>query len=169
MKNWKAFVFFLLCGPILTACGDSKDAATIYVLVPPRNAPRFTRDLAVIAKHHGLKPDLGRSVGRSHVYWVVEADGHWLHLWSTNVPLSGYENPSLCGHYAEGHPDPGQYYVTVDHGLVKLGLNHVLAKMAPGTPHALMVEISKDLTASGYVVRKTPALCSPLSKTQAPS
>ena len=122
MKNWKAFVFLLLSGVALAACGNSKDAATIYVLTPPRKAFRFTQDLAVIAKRHGLDPNLGQSTDdKGFTYRVIEANGRWLHLWGTNMPLSGNESPGVCGHYTGSHPDPGQYIVTVDHGLVRSG------------------------------------------------
>lgn len=169
MKSWKPLVFLFLCTPALVSCGNSKDAVTIYVLTPPQKAALFTQDLAVIAKRHGLDPNLGQSTGDKNLkYRVIEADGRWLWLWGTNVPLDKYASPILCGHYAQGHPDPGQYIVTIDHGLVRIGLNHVLAVIASGRPRALMSEVSKDLKASGYTVRSSPAVCSPLSKIGAP-
>ena len=165
MKNRNAFVSLLLCTFLLAACGNSKDAATIYVLAPPQKAVRFTEDLAAISKRHGLNPNLGSSTDdKGFTFRVIEANGRWMRLWSTNMPLSGQENPALCGHYAEGHPDPGQYIVTVDHGLVRIGLNYVLAMIAKGRPYALISEISRELKASGYTVRSRPAECSSLSK-----
>lgn len=168
MKNWRALALLLLCIPALAACGNSKDVATIYVLTPPQEASRLTEELAVITRRHGLNPNLGHATDdKGHTLHVIEASGHWLYLWGQNMPLSGSEDPILCGHYSEGHPDPGQYIVTVDHGLVRIGLNHVLAVVAPGKPRALMSEISKELSADGYTVRSRPVLCSPLSKIQA--
>jgi hypothetical protein len=168
MKNWKAFAFLLLSSLALTACGNSKDAATIYVLAPPQKASRFTQDLAVIAKRHELDPNLGQSTDdKGFTYRVIEANGSWLHLWGTNIPLSGNESPGVCGHYAGSHPDPGQYIVTVDHGLVRIGFNHILALIASGRPHELSSEIGKELSADGYTVRTSPVLCSPLSKIRA--
>jgi hypothetical protein len=128
-------------------------------------ATRLTQDLAVIAKRHGLNPSLSHATDdKGRTLHVVEASSLPLHLWGQNLPLSGAENPALCGHFTEGHPDPGQYIVTVDHGLVLIGLNHALAVIAPGRPRALMSEIGNELSADGYVVRLAPAECSPLSR-----
>jgi hypothetical protein len=168
MKARILFLFVASLGLPLMSCGNSKDAATIYVLTPSQKASHFTQDLAAIARRHGLSADFGRSPGKSgHVYWVVQASGRWLWLWGTNVPLDPFLDPTRCGHYTEGHSDPGQYIVMVDHGLGRLGLNHVLAMIAPGGPHTLMSEISVELKASGYDVRQSPVECSPLSKEQA--
>jgi hypothetical protein len=170
MKKCAALAFVLICAPVLASCGNSKDAATIYVITPAQKASRFTRDLATIADRHGLSSDLGKSTGSgTQVYHVIQSDGRWLWLWGTNVPIDPYADPTLCGHYAEGHPDPGQYVVTIDHGLGRIGLNRMLTMIAPGEPGALMLEISKELKAEGYDVRQKPMVCSPLSKEQAPS
>lgn len=83
------------------------------------------------------------------------------------MPLDPYVNLTRCGHYTEGHPDPGQYIVMIDHDLGRFGLNHALAMIAPGGPHTLMSEISGELKAAGYDVRQSPVECSPLSKGQA--
>ena len=168
MQVLRPIAVVLLCGPALAACGNSKDAETIYVLTPPQKASRFTQDLAAIVSRHGLSPNLGRSTDdRGHTYWVIEADGRWTHVWGTNMPLSGHEDPAICGRYPEGHADPGQYIVTIDHGLVYAGLNHLLARISPGGPRAVASEISNEIRTAGYTVRKIPLLCSPLSKTEA--
>lgn len=168
MKNWKVLALLLLCSPALSACGNSNDATTIYVLTPPQKATRFTEDLAVLAKRHGLSPDLGRAKDdKGHTLYVIEADGSWLHMWGQNVPLDRYANPATCGHYSEGHPDPGQYVITIDHNLGRIGLNQILAMLAPDGPRTLGLEIGKELKAFGYTVRSSPVECSPLSKIQA--
>jgi len=74
------------------------------------------------------------------------------------MPLSGQEDPALCGRYSEGHPDPGQYIVTID---------HVLPLMETQRPRELISEISKELKMAGYDVRQSPIVCSPLSKGEA--
>jgi hypothetical protein len=165
MENWKAIAFLLLCGPVLASCGNSKDAATIYVLAPPQRASQFTQDLAIIAKRHGLNPNLGQATDdRGHILRVIEAQGRGVRLWAQNMPLSGQENPTLCGSYTEGHPDPGQYIVTIDHVLPVIAIKQVLPTIAEDEPRELILEISNELRASSYDVRSSPVVCSSLSK-----
>ena len=137
------------------------------MLAPLNKAATFTNDLATIAKQHGLSPNLGHSTDdKGHIYYVLEANGNWMRIWSTNMPLSGNENPVVCGHYTQSHPDPGQYVITIDHGLGWLGLNHVLGMISSSKPKELMSEVSGELRASGYSVKSDPAMCSSLSKLQ---
>jgi hypothetical protein len=166
MSKWK-LAAPLLCGLALTACGNSEDAATVYVLIPlSKAAPAetagtsgFTQDLAAISKRHGLAPNPGKSVDdKGHAFYVLEAKGNSVRLWSTNMPLSGQENPALCGRHSEPHADPGQYTITIDHSLPLIGKTQ---------PRKLISEISKELKTAGYEVRPSPVECSPLSKSDA--
>jgi len=169
LNRWKFLVPLLPIAFALAACGNSKDAAIIYVLTPPQKASLFTQDLAAIAKRHRLAPDLGNSVPDDHgrKYFVVEASGRWLRLWSQNEPLSPDENSELCGRATEPRPDPGQYVVTIDHRFAWLGLNQVFTAFSTEQPRSLSLEISKELRISGYTVRSSPLLCSPLAKAAA--
>ena len=135
--------------------GYTETTATIYVLAPQEGV-RFSDDLAVIVKRHGLTPNPGhRTDDHGRTFWVVEANGHWMRLWSTNIPLSGLESVALCGRYAEGGPDPGQYIVTITPEIPFIANDKI---------HPLLEEIGKELKAAGYEVRQTPVECSPLAK-----
>ncbi len=139
----------------MTACVSNGDAVFVYVLTPRLKAVQFTDDLGKIANRYGLTPNPGRSTDdRGLTYYVMEATGHWLRLWSTNMPLSGQENPDLCGHYSEGHPDPGQYALSV---------SPLWPFASKGDAQSMIMKISKALKSSGYEVRQTPVECSPLS------
>ena len=163
MRKWLGL--FALSVLLLEGCGNSKDAITVYILCPPNKADRFTKDLGTVVEQHGLKPNLGQSTDdNGHTLYVIEADSILLHLWGQNMPLSGREDPDQCGPNAEARPDPGQYIVTIDHGLVKVGLNHLLALITNDGPRELASEVTRGLQASGYDVRTKPVLCSPLLK-----
>jgi hypothetical protein len=124
----------------------------MYVVTPEKMAGRFPQDLAKIFEKHGFASKTGASVpdtqGRS--FSVVRGLGFWNLLWSTNVPLGGHENPSLCGSYKGVHPDPGQFSIWIEPGDEKA--------------HQLLSAISGDLKVMGYEVRSKPILCSSLSR-----
>ena len=156
MKNLAASVFAFFCIVPLMSCGSSRDAAIIYVITPPQKASRFSDDLAKIARRHHLTPNLGQATDdRGLTNHVLKAEGTWVTLWSENQFLSGHENAAQCGVYSEPHPDPGQYFISIDHRLPLIARN---------VPRELISEIGNELKASGYDVRKSPILCSPLSK-----
>lgn len=158
MKKRLSHAFCLFCLLAVAACGQSEDAATIYVLTPPSKASLLTKDLGAISERQGLIPNLGQSIhSGGQTYWVIDARGRWVKLWGMNVPLSGHEDPSLCGKYSHGHPDPGQYIVMID---------HVVPLVARETPRELIAEVGRELSAMGYRVQARPVLCSPLSKAQ---
>jgi hypothetical protein len=145
----------------LVGCGDDSAAPTIYVLTPPAKADIFTQDLGVIVKRYGLEPNPGHATDdKGHTLWVLEARGKGVRLWSQNEPMSGDEDPAICGKYTEGHPDPGQYVISI---------NKVFAWGAHDPPSLLLSKISKDLTRMGYDVRTHAVDCSPVSKLRASS
>lgn len=161
MPAMKRLALLGLIALVTASCGQSNDVATIHVITPPAKASQFTEDLATIAIRKGLSPNLGHSTDdRGHTSWIIEANGRWVRLWGTNVPLSGQENAAQCGRYDEGHPDPGQYVVTID---------RIVPMIARHTPRALILDISKELEASGYDVRSSPIVCSSLSKADSAS
>ncbi len=105
-----------------------------------------------MAKQHGLTPRLGHATDdKGHTLNVVEAKGRWIRLWAQNVPLSGSENPAVCGSSGEAHADPGQYYVTVA---------PILPLMPNSDARELASQLSHELSALGYEMRSKAALCS---------
>lgn len=158
MNKGKIVVLAILSGIWLSSCGDGNPPSTMYVVTPRERAALFSDDLAAITRTHGLVPNQGRSTDdRGHTYWVTEAKTMWVRLWSTNMPLSGQESSSKCGRFTEGHPDPGQYIVTVSPRVPLL-----FDKYAG----SVMKEISRDLEKAGYILLTTPIECSDLSKEQ---
>lgn len=165
MRIWKFLALVFFCAPALAACGNGKDAATIYVLTPPQKAARFTEYLAAVSRRHGLSPNLGQSTDdKGYTFHVLEAKGRGMRLWATNMPLSGGEDVLKCGKYSEGHPDPGQYAVTINYSFRWLGLNSAFGRMPKDGAKVLMSEVNADLEKDGYDVRQKPIECSPLSK-----
>jgi len=149
--------FVLYAGPVLFVSNDG--AMEIYVLTPERNAHHFTEELAALSKRYGMEPHLAQ-MPEPHgtTYFVMDASGYRLNIWSTNMPLSAQENADECGHYSEPHSDPGQYVLRVSK-MMPFGTKQAIREMTS--------QIGTDLASMGYEVRTTPVTCSPLSKIRA--
>jgi hypothetical protein len=130
---------------------------TLYALVPSsKMASRFNQDLALITKRHGLTPHLGQATDdQGHTLYVLEANGHWMRVWSQNVDLTGHENAATCGIYFEAHPDPGQYTVYLQ-TTFSFGDSREVSDVGS--------QIGHELAEAGYVISSKPVLCSSLSK-----
>jgi hypothetical protein len=156
MKRIVVMVMAALLGCVLAACGYSPHVTEIYVITPPQKASEFIKDLAAVMQRHGFVPNPGQATDdKGHTLYVLEAKSRWLRLWGENLPLSGLESAAECGEYNEGHPDPGQYVVSLDRRFPMI---------AEDEPRRLLPLIGNELRALGYEVRQEPVVCSSLSK-----
>jgi hypothetical protein len=65
-----------------------------------------------IAKDDGLETAVAKMTpDTGYVLSVVEGRGHGLKLWMQNIPLSGREDPKLCGVHHEAYVDPAQFTI----------------------------------------------------------
>jgi hypothetical protein len=124
-----------------------------YVVVPATKSPAlFTRDLASLAKRHGMKPHLGQATDtQGRTLYVLEANGKGMKLWGQNQPLDRLlsdHRRSVCGDHTL---DPGQYSI-------------MFIPMSPLTPRReatqLASRLKEELSAIGYEVRSEPLECS---------
>ena len=142
----------LLSALFLGSCGKSNASMTFYAVFSPTNVSRFTQDLASLATKHGLIPQIGQATDdRGHTLHIVEAKGRSIRLWSQNLPLSGRENPDLCGNHIEAHPDPGQFIVTITTQVPFVNKDSAAE---------LAVELQHELSELGYEIQQSPVACS---------
>ncbi len=149
-----SWIILVLSGFFLTSCEINKNRMDFYVVLSSSNVSRFTQDLASLATKYGLTPKLGQATDdQGHTLHVVEAKDRWMRLWSQNLPLSGHENPDLCGKYTEAHPDAGQYIVTVTSRFPFVSETRI---------RTLTAQLKNELSEIGYDVREGSIICSPL-------
>jgi hypothetical protein len=145
----------------MTGCGSRSSvpgpvAGEVYVVLPAEKAAPFITYLASLVRKYRMNPNPGQATDdKGYSVYVLDATSQSVRLWSENVPLSGHEDPKLCGVYTEAHSDPGQYFIAVSPS----------TQMAdPRDSRELLARIVKDLKIDGYDVRLKPVICSPLSK-----
>jgi hypothetical protein len=150
--------FLYYAGPALFVSNEG--IMNAYVLASPSKAAAFNDDVGAIIGKYGFSQNPGKTVYDSGLaYYVMNGTGHSLWFWSTNLPLSGQEDRSVCGHYSEAHPDPGQF---------ELSISRIWPFGTKALQRELLAKISSDLKAARYEIRTRPVLCSPASKMMAP-
>lgn len=78
----------------------------------PDEATNFLEAVTAIAKEAGLETAEAQDVADTgSIMCVLEGRGHGLKLWVQSTPLSGREDPKLCGVHHEPYPDPAQFTV----------------------------------------------------------
>jgi hypothetical protein len=80
---------------------------------------------------------------------VLEGRGDGLKLWVQSAPLSGHEDPILCGVFNEPHPDPAQFVVFTVPGF--------LGSKAGATE--LGERVLSQLRNARFDVRREPPVC----------
>ena len=155
MLNCRRVLVAVLLSTALQGCQENDPALERYARANSApEAERFIEELASVSKDNALTPSIGRATDdRGHTLRVIEAKGRGVRLWSQNMPLSGQENPATCGKSFEGHPDPGQFVISVQPSF--LGRK--------STASAVLSEIEARLRQEGYEVGDTPTLCSSLA------
>ena len=151
------FASFFVFGA--TACDAEVKKMEFYVVMIEEMGAQFTADVAELAEQAGMRAAVARVTDDTgHTRHIVDARKRWIWLSGGNMPLSGREDPELCGTYDEPHPDPGQFYVAVE-------------SIIPFLDDRRVAEITKELkdglSKLGYEVREEPVLCSSLSKSAA--
>lgn len=133
------------------SCSSGDKIREFYVIVEPQMSARFVSDLSEIARRHGLTASVGQATDdRGNTMRVVEAKGNLLRLWSQNMPLSGEENPTVCGPHQEPHPDPSQFIVS---------LRGSVPFMLTNRAEQLQLNLIADLKSAHYDVRMVPVDC----------
>ena len=134
----------------LTSCSSGDPAFEFYVVIKPEEAASFIERVTAIAKEDGVETWPTKFVaGSGDVLWIVEGQGHGLKLWVQSTPLSGQEDPKLCGVFSKPHSDPGQFTVF---GKPKFfGSKAATIKLG----ERMFSQIQK----SGFDVRREPAVC----------
>lgn len=146
------FLVFLLSVVALASCSaDHSAVLTFYVVVRPSEAAQFVAALTTMAEDDGLETAVSRvtSDDTGNVLNVLEGRGHGLQLWAQNTPLSGSEDPKLCGVHSESYSDPAQFTVFTARRFFG---SRAAAK-------ALGERVLSQLRKLGFDVRLEPAVC----------
>ena len=153
----KLGVFVVLCSLALASCAPGGAALEFYVLIKPDEAERFIGAVTAIAKENGLETAMSQTVfDNGNVLRVMEGRGHGLTLWVQSAPLSGHENPKLCGVHPEPYPDPAQFIVFTEPRFLGLKSSAV----------GLGERVLSQLRASGFDVRRSPPVCGAAAQIQ---
>lgn len=108
----KTVILVLLAVIALTSCSGGPATFLFYVVIEPGETAKFIEAVRGIATEDGLETAVGQAVSDTgNVMRVVEGRGHGLQLWVQNAPLSGREDPTVCGIHLEPYKDPGQFLV----------------------------------------------------------
>ena len=146
----KIVVLVLLGVAALTSCSAGSLAFEFYVVVEPSETAKFIGAVTTIAKEDGLEVAVGQAVSdKGNVMRAIEGRGHGLKLWVQNTPLSGQEDPKLCGVHPEPYPDPAQFVVSTE--------PRSFGSKAAATKLGELV--FSQLRKSGFDVRREPAVC----------
>jgi hypothetical protein len=149
----KAITLVLLCFGALVACAPGRAAFEFYVVTKPDETAKFLGAVTSIAKDNGLETAVGKvTFDTGHVLSSVEGRGHGLTLWVQNVPLSGDEDPRLCGVHHKAYVDPAQFIVYTEPRFFETESTHTAA-----------VELGEDVLSKlrrlGFDVRREPVVC----------
>jgi hypothetical protein len=146
----KLVLLVLLSFVALTSCSGGGATFVFYVVINPDKVAEFIGAVTAIAKEDGLETATGQTVfDTGDVLRVVEGRGHGLKLWVQSAPLSGHEDPKLCGVYLEPHPDPAQFIVFTEPRL--FGSNSAAKELGE--------RVLSQLHNSGFDVRRKPPVC----------
>lgn len=136
---------------VVASCSRLTGQNAVYVVVEPQRSEEFLKAIASFSRENGMTPH-SREVLHSQglVLHTLEASGSGVTLWLANVPLSGKEDPQLCGHHDRPYPDPSQFSFYVEPRFF-----WVTQEEADG----VLERIVGALKPLGYDVRSEPAVC----------
>jgi hypothetical protein len=121
-----------------------------YVVTKPDEAEKFLGTMTAIAKDDGLETASSQTAFyNGDLMRVVEGRSIGLNLWVQSAPLSGHENPELCGIYREPHPDQAQFIVFTE--------PRFFGSRASATE--LGARVLSQLRNAGFDVRREPPVC----------
>jgi len=142
----------VLLSLVLTACAPGGPREATYISVQPERAAKLREEMASLVAKEGMKPYvLSVSPYPGEVEYMIEADGNGLRVWFQAMPLSGQEDPSICGP-SDGtpHSDPSQHFFYVER---KFLWSH------QEDAEAMQSGLEKKLRERGYHTYQSPALC----------
>jgi len=150
----KKCFFVLLCLATLASCAPGPAVFQFYVVIRPGEPEKFIGTINSLAKEDGLVTAVGKTTSDSgNVTWAVEGRGHGARFWLQNAPLSGREDPNLCGVHLEPYSDPAQFVVfTTPRFGFGLESGH---KAAMDLGEKMFSQLQK----AGFDVRRKPVIC----------
>ena len=108
----KITFFALLCLATLMSCAPGPAVFQFYVVIKLGETGKFIGTITSLAKENGLVTAVGQATSDTgNVTRVVEGRGDGVRFWLQNAPLSGREDPKLCGVHHEPYSDPAQFVV----------------------------------------------------------
>lgn len=120
------------------------------VVIKPEERAKFLESIKSIATEGGMETDEAKAVADTgDTMWVVEGRGHRLKLWVQSTPLSGREDPELCGKYSEPHSDPAQFTVFTEPRF--FGSSNAAKELGE--------RIHSQIQKAGFEVLQKPPLC----------
>jgi hypothetical protein len=145
-------VFVAVCLLLTVACAPPRGGFTFYTVVTPEQGEKFITAVTSIAKENGLDTEVGRATSDTgSVLKVVEGRGFRLRLWAQSVPLSGHEDPTLCGLHDEPYPDPAQFIIYAQPTFLAFDDGKSAADLGK--------KAFSELKALGFDVRREAAIC----------
>jgi hypothetical protein len=146
----KVLIVVLIGVVALASCSGGVVVFEFYVVIKPEETAKFIEAVTAIAKENSLETAANQVVADTgYVSTALEGRGHGLMLWVQNVPLSGTEDPKLCGVHLESYPDPAQFTVSTEPRF--FGSKAAATKLG----ERVLSQIQK----SGFDVRRKPAVC----------
>jgi hypothetical protein len=150
MLVMKVAILVLLSVIALTSCSGGSATFVFYAVIKPAEAGRFIGAITALAKEDGLETAISETkFNDANVLRVLEGRGHGLKLWMQNAPLSGHEDPILCGVSQEPRLDPAQFVVFTVPGF--FGSKAGATKLGE--------RVFSQLQNAGFDVRREPPIC----------
>jgi hypothetical protein len=120
------------------------------VVIKPDETAKFIESVTAIAKADGMETAVGQAVADTgDVMRVIEARGDGIKLWVQSMPLSGKEDPTVCGVHPEPYSDPAQFIVFTEPRF--FGSKAEAAKLGE--------RVLSQLKETGFDVRRKPVVC----------
>jgi hypothetical protein len=150
MLVMKVTILLLLALAALTSCSGGNATFIFYVVINPAEAEKFIEEVETLAKKDDLETATSQTqFNNANVLRVLEGRGHGLKLWVQSAPLSGHEDPILCGVSQEPRLDPAQFVVFTVPGF--FGSTAEATKLGE--------RVFSQLRNAGFDVRREPPIC----------
>jgi hypothetical protein len=136
---------------LIVACTPRPVAGRFYVVIEPTETGRFLDAVVSMTKDMGLRSTVSDAArGSGNPLNVIVATNRSVRLYGQNVPLSGNEDPSLCGTHRGPHSDPAQFVIRV---------NQKWGALNSEAAENVTRDIFAKLELFGYAVSEDPAIC----------
>jgi hypothetical protein len=136
---------------LIVACTPRPVAGQFYVVIEPTETGRFLDAVVSMTNDMGLSSTVSYVArGGGNSLNVIVATSWSVRLFGQNLPLSGNEDPSLCGTHGGPHNDPAQFVIRV---------NQKWASLNSEAAVTVINDLSAGLEMRGYAVSDEPAIC----------